>query len=90
MSIIVFHTELLGIVAADHLQLYRPEIAIHFGALNLNWLYTLFIEPKIAIHPLFAEPEMAIHRLAVSLKWLYSPGIRAEGRHVAPCFLGYA
>ena len=61
----------------------RPKIAIQFGALNLNWLYTLFIEPKIAIHPLFAEPEMAIHRWAASLKWLYSPPIRAEGRDVA-------
>ena len=69
---------------------YRPEIAIHLGALNLNWLYTLFIEPKIAIHPLFAEPGMAIHRWAASLKWLYSPRIRAEGRDVAQRFLGYA
>ncbi|MEY3442705.1 MAG: hypothetical protein RLZZ519_986, partial [Bacteroidota bacterium] len=27
-------------------ELFRPEIAIHSGALNLNWLYTLFVEPK--------------------------------------------
>jgi hypothetical protein len=71
-------------------DLFRPEIAIHSGALNLNWLYTLFVEPKIAIQLLFPEPVTAIHRWAASLKWLYSPRIRAEGRDVAQRFLGYA
>jgi hypothetical protein len=43
---------------------------IHCGrplARKKSWLYTLFIEPKIAIQPFFAEPELAIHLLVASL-----------------------